>query len=115
MERINALLQEEISKILLYEIEHIELGKITVTRVEVSKDLHYAKVFVCNLQDESADFLNKLNKIKPIVQNMIAQRVKLKFTPKISFNVDKGFEKSFRIVEILEEISDKDDGNDKQD
>lgn len=115
MERINSLLQRAISRILLYEVKHEDLGNVSVTKVEVSKDLHYCKVFIFASGDreEKERVMGLLERIKPVVQYQLGKNIELKFIPKVRFYKDRGLERAFRIYELLDDISDEEDGEDK--
>ncbi len=52
LERVNQLIREEISRVLQRELKDPRLGFVTVTDVEVTKDLRQAKVYVSILGPE---------------------------------------------------------------
>jgi len=105
-EKVAETLKEEISNIIQYELKDPRLGFITITRVELTQDLRYAKVFFSVLGKEEDYQKSKvaLDSALGFIRRLIAQRVKLQFVPEIVFKEDRSSEYSIRIEEILEEI-----------
>ncbi|MBQ3053874.1 MAG: 30S ribosome-binding factor RbfA [Clostridia bacterium] len=86
---------------------------ISITRVDVTRDLKYAKVYVSIFQkDWDVDAAVKgLNSSAGYVRREIAKRVKLRYTPEFSFTLDEGIKIGAHINDIISEISSKDRGN----
>ena len=61
VDKVEKLIKEEVSYILLHKMQDEELGFITVTDVKMSADLKIAKIYLSVLQKERRDFV--LNKI----------------------------------------------------
>lgn len=105
-QRAGRLIQEEISKIIQRELKDPRIGFVTVTEVNVTDDLRYAKVFVTVLkEEEKAPTLEGLEHAKGFIRREIGQRVKLKFTPEIEFRFDESAERGARIEEVLKKIA----------
>jgi len=90
-ERVADLLQREISRVIGEDLKDPEVGFVTVTGVRVSDDLKHAKVLVSVLGDEksSEKSLAALGRARGYIRFLIGQRVRLRFTPEISFRTDK--------------------------
>ncbi|MCV2525511.1 MAG: ribosome-binding factor A, partial [Candidatus Lightella neohaematopini] len=58
IQRIAKILYREITKIILYKLNNPKIGIITISKVFVSNDLHYVKVFVTSL---NIDNINQTN------------------------------------------------------
>jgi len=73
LDRVNQLIKEEVSTLLQRELKDPRLGFVTVTAVEVSKDLRVAKVFVSVLGDEAqwAASLGALDSARGFVRNWL--------------------------------------------
>jgi ribosome-binding factor A len=110
-EKVAETLKKEISNIIHYELKDPRRGFITVTRVELSQDLRFAKVFfsVLGKEDERQKSKVALDSALGFIRRLIAQRVKLQFVPEIVFKEDRSSEYSVRIEEILEEIKNSDE------
>ena len=78
---------------------------ITVTEVRASPDLKRAIAFVTPLGDESTDsgILLALGRASSYLQGEIGRRIRLKFTPRLSFELDDRFEYASRIDNLLRE------------
>ena len=90
IEKLNLLLQEEVAKILDREVEVPEGTMLTVTRVGISSDGHYAAVFVSLLGTSPKKALENIKKNVYTVQQALNRRVKMRPVPKIHFEVDEG-------------------------
>ena len=78
---------------------------ITVTEVRASPDLKRAIAFVTPLGDESTDsgILMALGRASSYLQGEIGRRIRLKFTPRLSFELDDRFEYASKIDNLLRE------------
>ena len=105
-ERVIAALKKEISNIIQYELKDKRLGFVTVMRVELTPDLRYAKIYFSVLGEMAQQKATKkaLESATPFIRCLIAQRIKLRFVPEISFRLDHSVEYSIRIQEELEKI-----------
>ena len=89
IEKLNMLLQEELARIIDREAD-LPVGTIlTVTRVTISPDAHYATVFVSLLGKNPKEALEILKKNVYTIQQMLNRRVKMRPVPKIRFEIDK--------------------------
>lgn len=90
LEKLNGLLQEELSKILEREIEFPENGMVTITRVVVSPDGHYATVFISVYGCPEPEVLEILAKNIYNIQQYINRTLRQRPIPKINFTIDVG-------------------------
>ena len=105
-ERVQEALRQEISKIVLDELKDPRIGFITITSVELTKDLSYAKVYFSILGDakDNSKALQGLNSAKGYIKNMVADRINLRFMPEIAFAIDESLEHTKHIYDILDQI-----------
>jgi ribosome-binding factor A len=108
-QRVGDLLRAEISEIVQMKMRDPRLGFLTVTGVEVSRDLRHASVFVSVLgkEEDGSTALDTLNKASGFVRSELGHRVELKHTPELHFVIDKSLERSMRISEVLKKILDE--------
>lgn len=105
-ERVQEALRQEISKVVLEEIKDPRIGFLTITKVEISKDLRYAKTYFSVLggAKEKALALKGLNSAKGYIKGVVADRIKLRLVPEISFRIDESIEHTEDIYALLRKI-----------
>jgi ribosome-binding factor A len=111
-ERVEGLIKQEISRIILHELKDPRCGFCTVTRVHVSGDLKTAAVYVSVLGEEANQrtTLRGLQHAKGFIERRLFKELKLKHPPAISFHIDHSIERSVRISQILREEGVPEDG-----
>jgi ribosome-binding factor A len=104
--RIDEEYRKEISQIINYELKNPNAtGLISVTKVKVTNDLKYAKVYVSILNSKNVkETLAALKKSAGFVRSELAKRVNLRNTPEIIFELDDSIEYGAKIDTILKEI-----------
>lgn len=105
-ERVTQAIKKEVSTIIHDELKDPRIGFITVTRVELTPDLRYAKIFfsVLGTEKEQADTKGALESAVGFIRRRIAQRIKLRLVPEIRFIQDKSGEYSIHIQQELDKI-----------
>jgi ribosome-binding factor A len=108
LRRVESLLREEISSLILSgKIKDPRVGSfIIVSRVEVSKDIHYAKVFISSFDsgetlDASAEALNHA---AGFVQQHVGRKLTIRYTPKLTFYADRSIEQGFEITKKIRDL-----------
>jgi ribosome-binding factor A len=106
--RLNSLLKEVISEVLRKDLHHvIDSGDLlTITSVEITADLSYAKVFISLIGDMKAKerMVFDLNRISGQIAHIAMKKVRMRLFPKLSFFLDEGLEKQMRICDVLAEV-----------
>lgn len=90
IEKLNMLFQEEISKILDRDIEIPEGNMLTITRVSISPDGHYADVLVSLLGKNPKETLENITKNVYAIQQILNRKMPIRPVPKIRFMLDGG-------------------------
>ena len=113
-ERVARLLFEELSIIIGSELSDPSLSLVSVTDVNVSRDLRNAKVFVCHDNDEvsRAEVLQGLKRALPYMRSEIASRIGLRMAPDLFFAYDETPARAERIDAIFEQIASERDASD---
>lgn len=103
MDRVNELIRQEVSSIVLTELKDPRMGKVTVTRVSVSRDLHFAKVYFTVMADERSKerIVSSLESAAGHVRRILGSRIRLRYIPKITFLYDTSFDAGERVFEIM--------------
>ena len=104
--RVRELLKREIGEAIRREFEVSEAGLITVNDVDVTGDLHSAKVFISILGNPSQQKrgLSLLSQNRKRIQGLVGRAVVLKYTPTLSFQVDDSVVRGNKVVAIIEEL-----------
>ena len=108
MQKVNEELKREISAIISLKLNHSALkkGLISVTKVETSPDLKYARIYVSMINvGNRKEALKALKKASGFIRTEVAQKVNLKYTPELIFEFDESIEYGDRIDNILKEIT----------
>ncbi|MCR5030049.1 MAG: 30S ribosome-binding factor RbfA [Selenomonadaceae bacterium] len=103
MERVQELMKQEISKIILEDVKDPRIGFVTVTRVHVTNDLRSARVFVSLLgsDEQMADCWRGLNRSLGFIRREVGRRVRLRYTPELSLEIDDSMAYSAHIQKLL--------------
>ena len=105
LERVNALLRREIGEALFHVLAHdgVDLATVTVTRVEASRNLRNATVYVSILghEGERGTILRKLAHRHGDLQRLVNRDLKLKYTPVLRFELDTSVEKGDHVLGVL--------------
>ncbi len=106
LNRINEELKREISNIINYEVTNSNVtGMISVTSVKISPDLRYAKVSVSILNSKNIkQTLAGLKTSSGFIRSRIAEKINLRVTPELVFELDDSMQYGERIDTILKDI-----------
>ena len=106
--RVGHELQKEIAIILQREIKDPRLGMVTVSGVDISRDLSYAKVFVTFLNDDDPQVieqgLNVLNDAKGYIRTLIGKAMRLRIIPEIKFFYDESLFKGMQMQRLVQDV-----------
>ena len=105
--RVNSEIQKAISYIIANEIKNpLIKGLITVTKVDTTPDLRFARVYVSMINAKSnKGNLARLKKCSGFIRSAIARRVNLRVTPELIFLFDESIEYGSRIDAIIDKIT----------
>ncbi|SDY84595.1 ribosome-binding factor A [Proteiniborus ethanoligenes] len=114
--RISEEIKRIVSNVIMTELKDPRISSMTsVTLVEVTRDLRYAKIYISVLGNESeiSDTIKGLESSKGFIRKEIGKNLNLRYTPEPMFYLDKSIEHGFQISKILNEIkSDEKKGKD---
>jgi ribosome-binding factor A len=105
MRRVNELMREVIGSTIASELEDPRIGFVTVTSVDTSPDLRSARVYVSVLggEAEREASLAGLRSSHGVLQSAIANQMRIKRTPTLTFHYDESPERGVRISRLLED------------
>ena len=106
MGRIDEEYRKELSNIISYKVKNPNItGMISVTKVKVTNDLKFAKVFISILNSKNVDkTLDGLKQSAGFIRTELAKTINLRNTPEIIFELDDSIEYGARIDSILKDI-----------
>ena len=108
IERLNHAVQEEISMILMKEIKDENIKFVTITGVEITSDLSYAKVYYTVLDREKKQATEEaLEKAASFIRTKLAERIEVRHTPELRFIYDESIAYGEHIDKLIEEIKEK--------
>jgi len=105
-ERVQEALRQEISKIVQNEMKDPRIGFLTITAVEITKDLRHAKVFFSTLGEMKNKrlALKALISARGYIKGLVGERVKMRYMPQLEFKIDESLERGQKINDILGQI-----------
>ena len=108
IERLNHAFQEEISMIIMTEIKDEDIKFVTITGVDTTSDLSYAKVYFTVLDETKKETtLEALNGAASFIRSKLAERVEIRHTPELKFIYDTSIEYGKHIEKIIDKINEK--------
>lgn len=105
--RLNSLLKEVISEVISKDVRNPHVhALVSVTRVDTSKDLHHAKVYisVISSDEEKTMTLKALNSAAGFIAANAAKKVVVRYFPNLQFYLDNTVEKQMRIEGVISKI-----------
>lgn len=105
-DRMGDMIREEVAHFFSQENKDPRIGFITITNVNISKDMQQAKVYysVYGSEEEKKETQEALAENVGAVRKHLGQAIRARYTPRIEFFVDEGLDNSIRVQELLAEI-----------
>ena len=102
---LSSLVHRRLSEVLLFESKDPRFSNVTISRVEASGNLSFAKVFVSIFPPEGHDELIKsLNHASGFISRQLGEILKTRNTPQLIFKYDSGFDHSDEIEILLKGV-----------
>ncbi len=113
--RVGEEIKREISVILAKEVKDPRLGMLSITDVNVSRDLSFAKVYFSTLGDEQArkTTLEGLNRAKGFIRSELAKRIRVRHIPEITFHFDPSLAEGARINALIKTLNEPEKDGEK--
>ncbi len=105
-EKVADLIQKEISQMLVKSIKDPRIGFVTITKVTVSEDFRFAKVYfsVAGTLKEREESQKGLDSAKGYVRKELGRRIRLRYTPEIMFQFDPSIEYAIHMEKLIQSI-----------
>ena len=105
--KIQDAMRDELSRMISRELGDPRLQLVSVTAVELSNDMSYARVYVSSFKADakaSDDAVTALDAAKGMLRGEVGRRLMLRHAPDLSFRPDHSMEKAAKVLELLNEI-----------
>ena len=105
-DRLNEEFRRGVDRVIREEVRDPRVtGTFSVTRVDVTRDLRYAKVFVSVLEPElRAPLVDALKRAAGFIRREMGRRVQLHFTPELLFELDTNIEYGARMASLIDSV-----------
>jgi ribosome-binding factor A len=105
-ERIARRIKEELSLLLLFEIQDPRVKGVNVTDVRVDREIAYANIFVSAVEGASRaeDIIDGLQHASGFIRHQLSQKIQLRQFPRLRFNWDPTPEHAQRIDKLLDSL-----------
>jgi ribosome-binding factor A len=112
-EKVADLIQKEISQMLVKSIKDPRIGFVTITKVSVSEDCRFAKVYfsVVGTLAERERSMKGLDSAKGFVRKELGRRIRLRYTPEILFQFDPSIEYAIHMGKLIQTIQQEKEPN----
>ena len=116
MERVNAELAKQITKIIADDIKDPRMSGaiVGVTKLYTTPDLKYAKVYL-SIYAENAEAQQEAYKTicrsKSFIRNMLKDKVQIRLLPELTFIIDDSVDYSIKIDRLLNQIHAEEEKN----
>jgi ribosome-binding factor A len=111
VERVAALIRREVSELLVNGIrdERVHQGMVSVTNVEVAGDLQHCRIRVSVLgsEEERQQVLEGLKAASSYVKGELGRRLKMRRTPEVVFQIDRGLERGTTVLGLLNRLEEE--------
>jgi len=105
IKEVNSLIKNELSQIILKELDFPKDILTTLTRVESSKDLNQVKIYISTIPSKRVnEVFEVLNKNIYKLQKILNKRLKMRPVPRIVFKKEEKTEEADKIEKILEQL-----------
>jgi ribosome-binding factor A len=107
-EKVKKALIREISEIIQHKIKDPRIeGIISVTDIELSPDMRYAKVYISIFGDKEKkeQIMEAIEESAPQIRKYIGRTVRLRYTPDLHFTLDESLERGSRLTELIDKVS----------
>ncbi len=118
-DRVAQELKKEVAVILQREVKDPRIGMVTVSDVEVSRDLAYAKIFVTFLFDNDQEAITQgmkgLEKASPYIRSLVGKVMRLRIVPELRFIYDESLVEGMRMSNLVSNVIREDEAKHKED
>jgi ribosome-binding factor A len=113
--RVGESVRDALVEVFRFDLKDVDLGLASIVDVEVSPDLHHARVFMSGLkEDETRNVIERLQERQGRIRSALGKRIRLRYTPELEFRFDDTATRAGRIESLLHEINTTKNDDDNQ-
>ena len=103
--RVGENIRDVLVQVLRSDVKGVDLGWSSISEVEVSPDLHYARVYITGLKEvDTKATVEELRRVAGQVRHHLGKRIHLRYTPELDFRYDETAMRALRVETILREV-----------
>jgi ribosome-binding factor A len=103
--RVGENVRDALAQILRTDLQDVNVGWSSISEVEVSPDLHYARVYMTGLKEEDTKkAVEELRRVAGKIRHLLGKRIHLRYTPELDFRYDDTAMRALRIETVLREV-----------
>jgi ribosome-binding factor A len=112
-DQLGQVIARELSDLIRLRMKDPRIGFASITGVEVTRDLSYAKVFISVMgsPEEQRETMRGLRHASGFLRHELAQRLTIRHVPEISFQLDESIARGARVIALLDQVSAQRDGS----
>ena len=108
--RVGEMLRDALVEVLRHDVKDVAQGLASVNEVEVSPDLHLARVFMSGFnEEETRNVVLALQQRAPRIRSLLGKRIRLRYTPELDFRYDDTAARAGRIESLLHDLKANED------
>jgi ribosome-binding factor A len=114
--RVGENVRDALAQVLRTDLKDVNIGWSSISEVEVSPDLQYARVYMTGLKEEDTkEAVEALRRVAGKVRHLLGNRIHLRYTPELDFRYDETAMRALRVETILREVMPPETNEDKED
>jgi ribosome-binding factor A len=103
--RVGENVRDALVEVLRHDLKGVDLGWSSISEVEVSPDLHYARVYITGLEEEATKkTVESLREVAPRARHFLGKRIHLRYTPELDFRYDETAMRASRVELLLSQV-----------
>ena len=100
--KVGQMIRDALVEVFRFDLNHMNMGLASITDVEVSPDLHFARVFISGFkEDETKQIIEDLQNSRGRIRGFLGKRIRLRYTPELDFKWDETAARAGRIEDLL--------------
>ncbi|QQS54266.1 MAG: 30S ribosome-binding factor RbfA [Candidatus Competibacteraceae bacterium] len=102
--RVGEQIRRELADLIRAELRDPRLTLVSMTSVEVSRDLAYARIYVTSMGEpaERVEQVAELNRAAPLLRRELGRRMHIRIVPKLEFRYDEVVERAARLSALID-------------